>query len=54
MLECRSLECVDWSGANDTGGAEAGQGVELGEATKLRGSGRDPADMGEAVLGRSM
>lgn len=45
---------MDCSGAYDTGGADAGRGVGLGEVTKLRGSGRVSADMGEAVLGRSI
>jgi len=35
------------------GGAEAGRGVEFGETTKLRGSGRVLAGVGEAVPGRS-
>lgn len=45
---------MDWSGSCETGGADAGRGVGLGEATKLRGSGRDSTDIGEAVLGRSI
>lgn len=45
---------MDWSGAYDTGGADDGRGVELGETTKLRGRGRVLADVGEAVPGRSM
>lgn len=37
-----------------TGGADAGRGEGLAEARKLRGSGRESADVGEAVLGRSI